>query len=103
MEESTREVVSGSELADEAGKALLAIDTVLAQLAQRIGSISSATTEQAQASTRIAQTMQDIFQVTTQTHESTQDAVERVTYLDQLASRLRTSVATFKLPDDQAA
>jgi len=103
MEESTREVVTGSQLADEAGQALLAIDHVMAQLAERIGSISNATAEQAGASAQIAETMREISDATTQTHASTRETAEKVTYLDQVASQLRTSVATFKLPESQSA
>ena len=47
MEESTREVVSGSQLAQEAGTALGEIESVSERLAQLITEISSATTQQA--------------------------------------------------------
>ncbi len=103
MEESTREVVSGSQLADEAGQALLAIDRVMAQLTDRIASISDATAEQAMASKQIAETMRDISEVTTRTNASTLDAAEKVTYLDQVAAQLRTSVAAFRLPESKSA
>lgn len=103
MEESTREVVTGSQLADEAGQALLAIDRVMAQLTDRIASISDSTAEQATASKQIAETMRDISEVTTQTNASTRDAAERVSYLDQVATQLRTSVAAFRLPESQSA
>lgn len=103
MEESTREVVSGSQLADEAGQALLSIDRIMAQLTDRIASISDATAEQATASKQIAETMRDISEVTTQTDVSTRDAAEKVSYLDQVATQLRTSVAAFRLPESQSA
>jgi methyl-accepting chemotaxis protein len=103
MEESTREVVSGSQLADEAGQALLSIDRIMAQLTDRIASISDATAEQATASKQIAETMRDISEVTTQTNVSTRDAAEKVSYLDQVAAQLRTSVAAFRLPESQSA
>ncbi|HEV7215961.1 MAG TPA: methyl-accepting chemotaxis protein, partial [Chloroflexota bacterium] len=103
MEESTLEVVGGSKLADEAGQALLAIDRVMGQLTERIASISEATAEQASASKQIAATMRDISDVTTQTNASTRDAAEKVSYLDQVAAQLRTSVATFRLPESQPA
>jgi methyl-accepting chemotaxis protein len=103
MEESTREVVSGSQLADEAGQALLSIDRIMAQLTDRIASISDATAEQATASKQIAETMRDISEVTTQTNASTRDAAEKVGYLDQVATQLRTSVAAFRLPESQSA
>lgn len=103
MEESTLEVVGGSKLADEAGQALLAIDRVMGQLTQRIASISDATAEQASASKQIAATMRDISDVTTQANASTRDAAEKVSYLDQVAAQLRTSVATFRLPESRPA
>ncbi|HEY8745159.1 MAG TPA: hypothetical protein VIU62_18875, partial [Chloroflexota bacterium] len=103
MEESTREVVSGSQLADEAGQALLSIDRVMAELTNRIASISDATAEQAMASKQIADTMRDISAVTTQANASTLDAAEKVTYLDQVATQLRTSVAAFRLPESKSA
>lgn len=103
MEESTREVVAGSQLADAAGQALLAIDHVMVQLAESITTISAATTEQARASAHIAATMRDISEVTTQTNASTRDAAEKVGYLDQVATRLRVSVSAFQLPEGQTA
>jgi twitching motility protein PilJ len=96
-------VVSGSQLADEAGQALLSIDRIMAQLTDRIASISDATAEQATASKQIAETMRDISEVTTQTNASTRDAAEKVGYLDQVATQLRTSVAAFRLPESQSA
>lgn len=103
MEESTREVVAGSQLADEAGQALLSIDHVMAQLAQRIAAISEATATQAEASAQITVTMRDISDVTTQANVSTIEAAEKVGYLDQVANRLRTSVSAFRLPEGQSA
>src|SRR3712207_9561740 len=50
MEQGTREVVGGSQVADEAGRSLQAIDQIVAQLAALIEQISQAAEQQAQAS-----------------------------------------------------
>ncbi len=97
MDNSTREVVAGSRLADEAGGALVQIDGVVGRLAELIDAISSASEQQALASVEITQAMSNISEITQTTSTGTLQAAESVNHLASLAERLRQSVATFKL------
>jgi twitching motility protein PilJ len=100
MDNSTREVVAGSRLADEAGGALAQIDGVVGRLSGLIDAISDAAVQQAQASVEITQAMTEISEITETTSTGTLQAAESVNHLASLAERLRQSVATFKLNRD---
>jgi twitching motility protein PilJ len=100
MDNSTREVVSGSRVADEAGTTLAQIDAVVSRLSELIEAISQAAEQQARAAADISFSMQEISEVTQTTTESTMQAADRVSYLANLAERLRQSVAAFRLTND---
>jgi twitching motility protein PilJ len=97
MERSTRGVVEGTKIADEADRALREIETVSNQLAELISSISNATEQQAASATRVAQAMQDILAVTQLTTDGTRTTAASAERLAELASGLKASVAGFKL------
>jgi methyl-accepting chemotaxis protein len=99
MEESTQEVVKGSQLADDAGRALNSIYTAVERQAQMIESIAHAADEQAHVSDNVAVAMGDISEIAHQTNAGTQEASMSVSYLAELADQLRSSVSTFRLPD----
>jgi methyl-accepting chemotaxis protein len=99
MEDSTQEVVKGSQLADEAGRALNSIYTAVERQAQMIETIAHAANEQAQVSENVAVAMGQISEITRQTNTGTQEAAMSVSYLSELADQLRASVSTFRLPD----
>src|SRR6266478_6079531 len=99
MEDSTQEVVKGSQLADEAGRALNSIYTAVERQAQMIETIAHAANEQAQVSENVAVAMGQISEITRQTNTGTQEAAMSVSYLAELADQLRASVATFRLPE----
>src|SRR5947209_7042765 len=99
MEDSTQEVVKGSQLADDAGRALNSIYTAVERQAQMIESIARAANEQAQVSESVAVAMGQISEITRQTNTGTQEASMSVSYLAELADQLRTSVSTFRLPE----
>ena len=100
MDNSTREVVAGSRLADEAGTALTEIDSVVSRLSELIEAISLAADQQAHAASDISRSMQEISEVTQTTTSGTQQAALSVNNLAGLAERLRQSVSTFKLNRD---
>lgn len=102
MEATTREVVEGSKLANEAGLALMEIESVSNQLAELSQSISLAATQQARGSETIAFSMNEIATVTQQTAVGTKDAAVAIARLALLADQLRSSVSTFKLPRSAA-
>jgi methyl-accepting chemotaxis protein len=99
MEDSTQEVVKGSQLADEAGRALNSIYTAVERQAQMIETIAHAANEQAQVSENVAVAMGQISEITRQSNVGTQEAAMSVSYLAELADQLRASVSTFRLPD----
>ena len=100
MEESTREVVEGSELASQAGQTLTEIDNVSQQLEYLISEVSSSATEQANAATEIATTMTRISETTKQSAEKSRSATQSVGQLSGLAAQLRESVAQFNVGEE---
>jgi methyl-accepting chemotaxis protein len=99
MEDSTQEVVKGSQLADEAGRALNSIYSAVERQAKMIESIARAANEQSPVSEAVAVTMAQISEVIRQTDAGTQEAAISVSYLSELSDQLRASVSTFKLPE----
>ena len=97
MEESTHEVVEGSRLADQAGHALIEIESVSNQLAELVESISLAAEQQAQGSQTVSHTMVKLSEVTQHTAFGIKQSAVSVNNLAALANDLRTSVASFKL------
>ena len=98
MEESTYEVVKGSEVADQAGQALGEIENVSSRLAELIQSISLAASQQANGSEGLSKAMGEISEVTQHTASGTKHAAEEIRHLAVLADELRNSVSTFRLP-----
>ncbi len=99
MEDSTQEVVKGSQLADEAGRALNSIYSAVERQAKMIESIARAANDQSPVSEAVAVTMAQISEVIRQTDAGTQEAAISVSYLSELSEQLRASVSTFKLPE----
>ncbi|MEO1526381.1 MAG: methyl-accepting chemotaxis protein [Planctomycetota bacterium] len=97
MEESTREVVEGSQLATQAGSTLYEIDNVSTQLAELISDVSKATDGQTGAARQIAETMAEISSNTGLAAERSQTAASRVQLLTDLAAELRDSVSRFQV------
>jgi methyl-accepting chemotaxis protein len=97
MENGTREVVEGSRLAEVAGQRLVAINEVVAQLAELIQAMAQAAEQQAQASAGVKDAMAEISQVTRLATARTRQAAESVDYLARLAEQLQASVAAFRL------
>ncbi len=99
MEESTQEVVKGSQLADEAGRALNSIYSAVERQARTIESIAQAANEKATVSEEVANAMMEISEITHRTNAGTQEAAMSVSYLAELSDQLRASVSTFRLPE----
>ncbi|HEU5349406.1 MAG TPA: methyl-accepting chemotaxis protein [Ktedonobacterales bacterium] len=99
MEDSTQQVVKGSQLADEAGHSLQSIYSAVENQAQMIQGIAHAATERKQTAEAVAYAMNQIADITRQTSAATMDAANNMSYLAELAEQLRGSVATFRLPD----
>jgi methyl-accepting chemotaxis protein len=101
MEESTREVVDGSHLANQAGQALQEIESVSERLAELIAAISQASTEQSQSSTAVTKAMSQISAITERTTAGIKQSSASVQNMAALADELRASVASFKLPNSR--
>jgi methyl-accepting chemotaxis protein len=99
MEDSTQEVVKGSQLADEAGRALNTIYGAVERQAKLIEGIAHSAQQQASVSDAVAAAMSQIQEITRQTDAGMQEGAVNVSYLADLAEQLRASVSTFRLPE----
>jgi twitching motility protein PilJ len=99
MEENNREVVEGSKLAFQAGQSLTEIENVSARMAELIQSISQASRKQTNSSETLSKAMTDISHIITETTTGIQQSAITVNGLSTLADELRSSVASFKLPE----
>jgi twitching motility protein PilJ len=97
MERSTREVVEGTRLSDNAGAALAEIDRLSRQVAELIEQIASSAAREADLAGETAGNIQHIFAVTEQTGEGTRSTAQQVRELARMADELRQSVARFKI------
>jgi twitching motility protein PilJ len=103
MERSTANVVSGAQLASDAGSALEEIENVSNQLYELIQEIADTAQNEAGTAAQVAETMNGIREVTTQTTAGTNETANAIGRLAELAEQLRDSVAGFKLPEEPAA
>jgi twitching motility protein PilJ len=97
MEKSTQGVVQGAQLVDSAGRALGEIRAVSQQLAELVASISTSTQSQQQVAKHLAQRMQDILSITTQSSKGTKWTAESMAQISDLAQKLKVSVSGFKV------
>ena len=98
MEETTREVVGGSQLANEAGKRLDEIEAVSRQITGLVQSISELSRTQALGSEAVSKNVAGISAYTQQTAVGAQQAEESIRRLADLAGELNSSLKRFKLP-----
>jgi twitching motility protein PilJ len=98
MEETIREVVDGSSLANSAGQALSEIRSVSQQLAELSRTISEAALRQADNSESVLAAMNEISLLTSQVSSGTKQTSTTVETLVNLSEDLGSAVAPFKLP-----
>jgi methyl-accepting chemotaxis protein len=96
MEEGTKEVESGATLADQAGRALDAISTVVRQSAELVQEISLASKQQVRGTEGVAHAMQIISNITRQTSQGTRGTVATVSQLVKLSDQLNDGLAQFR-------
>ena len=97
MERSTKEVVDGANIAEEAGTALSKIEDVSTSLASLIERVSESTRKVSTMAENIASDMSQINQMAVTTTENvikTSDSIENLSVLSQ---ELKNSVSGFKL------
>lgn len=96
MEEGTKEVEGGATLADQAGRALDAISSVVRQSAELVQEISLASKQQVRGTEGVAHAMQIISNITRQTSQGTRGTVATVSQLVKLSDQLNEALAQFK-------
>lgn len=99
MEQTTSEVVRGANLAKDAGVALDEIQLVSNNLEKLIANISESSKLQSTSAGHIANTMNIVQEITSQTTTATFDTARSVSELANMAETLRESVTNFKLPE----
>ena len=100
MEHTTAEVVRGACLAQDACVALEEIENVSTNLAELIQNISNAARRQSSSAAHISNTMNVIQEITSQTSSGTNATAYSIGNLADMAFELRSSVAGFKLPEE---
>lgn len=100
MEKAITEVVTGTELATNAGGALEKIEKVSENLSELIQHISTTAEEQAKVASKISNMMVVIEDITKQTASGSSNTSEAIGVLVDLADDLHKSVAGFKLPKE---
>ncbi len=97
MEEGTREVEVGAKLADQAGKALDAISTVVRQSAELVQEISLASKQQVRGTEGVANAMQIISNITRQTSQGSRQSARTVEQLVKLSEQLNEALSQFRV------
>jgi len=98
MEKATQEVVSGTRVADSAGKALAEIENASRGLSELVQTISKGSSQQAETVSRVSEQVVDVSDSSTDTSRKAQDSANSIAKLLELAKDLETSVSRFKLP-----
>ncbi len=101
MQDTERETLVGTRLAQDAGNALAAIFGAVEYQAREIEYINDMATQQLRSSSAVVQIMQGVSASTEQSSMSTRDASQNMERLARLVEQLRASVEAFKLPEDQ--
>ncbi|HTY37421.1 MAG TPA: methyl-accepting chemotaxis protein [Bacteroidota bacterium] len=97
MEEGTKQVEKGRELADKAGESLRAIVEVSQVVTDMVSQIASASEQQSGASEQISKNVEAISTVTSQTATGTQQIARTAEDLNRLTERLQAIVGRFRL------
>jgi methyl-accepting chemotaxis protein len=98
MEDTTREVINRSNIANEAGVALGEIQGVSNRLAELLQAISDAAQQQARGSEQVAKSMNEMSAVTRNTASGTKQTAAAINSLGGLVDNLNAIVTRFKLP-----
>jgi twitching motility protein PilJ len=99
MENTTRDVVYGAKLSEDAGEALKEIENVSQHISERISAVAESAQKQSDSASRIDQTMGVVREITTQTSDSTSQTAASIGVLADLSEELQESVAGFRLPE----
>jgi twitching motility protein PilJ len=97
MEEGTKEVEVGAKLADQAGKALEAISSVVRQSAELVQEISLASKQQVRGTEGVANAMQIISNITRQTSQGARSTARTVEHMVKLSEQLNEALSQFRI------
>jgi twitching motility protein PilJ len=103
MEEGTKEVEVGARLADQAGKALEAISTVVRQSAELVQEISLASKQQVRGTEGVANAMQIISNITRQTSQGARQTARTVENMVKLSEQLNEALSQFRISSNNAS
>jgi twitching motility protein PilJ len=98
MEQSTQGVVSGAQIAQEAGETLEKIESGTQSLAELIQNVSNTSHQYVEEAEHIRTNMQGIRESAIQTSEDITSTAEIIGNLSSLSNELQKSVSGFKLP-----
>ncbi len=98
MENSTKQVVTGTDVAEEAGQSLDQIESVSQSLASLIINVSQATRDAAGMAGDVATSMGRLAELNEKAVQDVTTSVKSVDDLRELSSSLKDSVTGFKLP-----
>lgn len=99
MENSTREVVSGADVAEEAGTSLQRIRKVSHSLSLLIEKVSESTRKVSSMAEGISKDMTTINKMATTTTDNIVNTSSSIANLSELSAELKESVSGFKLPE----
>ena len=99
MEATTTEVVTGAQLAEDAGEALKEIESVSNHISERIQRVADTAQTQSEEAARVNDTMSVIQEITTQASDGTNQTAAAIGTLADMADELQRSVAGFRLPE----
>src|SRR5262245_6306709 len=102
MEEGTKEVEVGARLADQAGKALEAISTVVRQSAELVQEISLASKQQVRGTEGVANAMGIISNITRQTSQGARQTARTVETMVRLSEQLNEALSQFRVSSNGA-
>lgn len=97
MEEGTKEVEIGAKLADQAGRALDAISSVVRQSAELVQEISLASKQQVRGTEGVANAMQIISNITRQTSQGARQTSRTVEQLVHMSEQLNEALSQFRV------
>jgi len=97
MEEGTREVEVGAKLADQAGRALDAISSVVRQSAELVQEISLASKQQVRGTEGVANAMQIISNITRQTSQGARQTARTVEQMVHMSEQLNEALSQFRV------
>lgn len=101
MNDTEKETVAGSRLADEADQALHSIFSVVEQQAHEILTINRVVTQHVESSSDVVQIMQTVSDLTRQGNQVTRETAQEMGEIAQLAEELHTSVQVFKVREER--